>query len=433
MGFFGGGSKSSETPLPSADGDADFADFAAPADAAEPSPAFTPLGAASLTGEKPAVTAKPYTKWYRVDQRHSINEFWAEGMILASMAVLLILYMLGAGANRSRAKKWLKANGPAMASEFAIVGFHSVAASGDKPTKVDDAAIEQRSPYEFASYATGRANVAFVDIKITLLKRFNLLSAAAETILGFLFESFPSPEDVMEATMYPFDGQESRIVPEVPGSSEVRKLDKSTYDGFVFAIVHKDRMKKVRDDRYDLSITSTRDHPKLPVWLSVMSENAEITDALLTDELIKATEQAGDLFHYLIVTDQPTIKPTTIEETKPNKRIYLKYNLPSGSYDDLQPIFNYFLSLPDLLVKSASFRPAVVQKLKAVRELAVKELKKAAEDEKAEERAAEKDRARKAKRDQELNALDAKAQKKYLEKEKEKEMRKAMKKGTVRA
>jgi hypothetical protein len=53
------------------------------------------------------------------------------------------------------------------------------------------------------------------------------------------------------------------------------------------------------------------------------------------------------------------------------------------------------------------------------------------EREKSEERALEHNKAKKMKRDMELKGLDA--QKKYLEKEKEKEMRKIQKKQTMRA
>jgi hypothetical protein len=42
-----------------------------------------------------------------------------------------------------------------------------------------------------------------------------------------------------------------------------------------------------------------------------MTESAEITDALLTPELIKAAELAGDLLEFLIVSDQPIEKPRT--------------------------------------------------------------------------------------------------------------------------
>jgi hypothetical protein len=83
----------------------------------------------------------------------------------------------------------------------------------------------------------------------------------------------------------------------------------STYDGFVWAIVHKDRMKTLREDRYDVSLTSTKDHPSLPAWATIMSESAQITDALLTPELIKAVKEAGEDLEALIVTDQPVDAP----------------------------------------------------------------------------------------------------------------------------
>merc|ERR1712054_197362 len=109
-------------------------------------------------------------------------------------------------------------------------------------------------------------------------------------------------------------------------------------------------------------------------------------------------------------TDQPTDKPKTLDETKPSKRILLKYRLPGNNdYNALNRLFNYTLHLPDFLVQHGSFRP--------------KELRKAAKEEKNEERILEREKAKKAKRDAELAALDAKAQKKYLEKEQTKEMR----------
>ena len=84
-----------------------------------------------------------------------------------------------------------------------------------------------------------------------------------------------------------------------------------TFDrhGFVFAVVHKDLMKRLREERYDLSLTATKDSAKLPVWVTTMSESAAITDALLTPELITAINDAGDRFEALVVTDQPIDQP----------------------------------------------------------------------------------------------------------------------------
>lgn len=83
-------------------------------------------------------------------------------------------------------------------------------------------------------------------------------------------------------------------------------------------------------------------------------------------------------------------------------------------------------------MSKAHFRPEVNRKIRVVRDEQIKAIKKEAEEEKAEEMRLEKEKLKKAKRDSELNALDAKAQKKYLEKEREKELRKMTKRSTTR-
>ncbi|KAI5465697.1 hypothetical protein BGZ63DRAFT_374275 [Mariannaea sp. PMI_226] len=424
-----GGAKS-EAPVAQASADSDFADFAdAPSAVPEPEPAATtiaPVASASITGA-------PYTKWYNVHERHSISEFKAEGIILVMAAIIFIVHMIGARANRSKAKSWIRANASVLKSEYALVGFAGVPTmdSDVKP----DTLLKEKSLFEFATYGTGRQNTAFTDFKLTLTKKFNPIVNVFETLLGYFVDSVPVPCDVLEATTYTFDGKESLTVPTMPGTAELRAKDpKSTYDSFVWAIVNKSDMQRAREDRYDLSLTFTKDNSKLPAWATVMTESAEITEALLTTELADAIKSAGDLFEYLIVTDQPIDKPTTMEETTPRKRIFLKYRLPSGSnYDDLLPLFSYFLRLPDALVKVAHFRPEVLKKVRVTRDNMLAEIKKAAEEERSEERLAEREKAKKNKRDAELKGLDAKAQKKYLEKEKEKELRKSQKRSTMRA
>ncbi|KAK4190052.1 coiled-coil domain-containing protein 47 [Podospora australis] len=443
IGSLFGGNKPAENPDP-VKADSDFAEFA---EGADPRPADAPFTPNTNTfGARPAQTLLPASKWYEVHKRHSIDEFKAEGMILSVIAVMLIFHLFGARLNRTKAKKWIRAHTEPLASEFALVGFGRVSPTEKKGDELIQALAEhnlaegdnllrENSLFEFATYATGRANVAFLDVKLTLLKRFNPLTTLFESVFGFFIESFPAPQDICEATIYPFDGKESQVVPGMPGAAELSSKDtKSSYDGFVWAIVHKDKMKQVRDDRFDVSLTVTKDHAKLPAWLTVMTESAEITDLLLTPELIKAAETAGDNFEYLIVSDQPLEQPKTLNDTTPSKRIFLRYHLPSDNeYTNLVPIFKYFLRLPDQLAKSAHFRPEVLKKVKAARDATINKIKKAEDEEKAEERAAERERARKAKRDQELNALDAKGQKKYLEKEREKQMKKGVKKTTARA
>lgn len=407
----------------------DFADFAEPP---SPAPESIPSGA-TIDPAAPSVTGVPFTKWYNVHERHSLSEFKSEGLILCVALVVLLVHLIGARANRNKAKKWAKAHAPVLKNEFALVGFGGAQSADEEvqPEKI----LKEKSLFEFASYATGRQNTAFMDTKVTLTKRFNPIVNVAETLFSFFMDSFPAPQDVMEAFIYPFDGKEALTVPGMPGAAEIRTKDsKSTFDGFVWAIVNKDLMQRAREERFDLSLTFTKDHSKLPNWLTVMSESAEITEALLTPELIEAVRTAGDQFDYLIISDMPTDKPTTIEQTAPRKRLFLRYRLPSSNnYESLLPLYSCFLRLPDTLVQVARFRPEVIRKVRNARENIVSGLKKLEADEKNEERLIEKEKTKKAKRDAELKALDAKAQKKYLDKEREKELRKSQKRQTTRA
>lgn len=285
----------------------DFADFA---EAPAPVPTDTPRGA-SFAGPATAATDVPWTRWWAIHERHSLEEFRMEGYIIGVSLIILVLHLFGARMNRSRSRAWAKANTPALRGEFASVGF------GGKPTIDSDPAdtagvMKEKSLFEFATYATGRQNAAFIDVNLTLTKRFNPMIYFSEAILSFFVDSIQAPRDVVNAILYPFDGKESLTVPSAPGTHELRsKEGKSTFDGFVFAIVAKERMKQLREERYDLSLTFTKDNTKLPNWLSVMSENAEITDALLTPDLVEAVKAAGDNFDYLIVSDQPVDRPTT--------------------------------------------------------------------------------------------------------------------------
>lgn len=406
----------------------DFADFAA---APNPVPEAAP-DAHTLTGARPEVTGVPWTKWYNVHERHSISEFKAEGLIIVVMAVIFVFHIIGAKANRAKGKAWLRAHTATLKDEFAQVGFYKAA---NPETQDPDTYLREKSLYEFSTYATGRQNVAFLDVNLTLAKRFNPILNVTETILGIFSDLFGSPEDIAEAVLYPFDGKESLTVPVRRGAAaeDTIKDQKSTFDNFVWAVVNKSAMQKLRDDRYDVSLTATKEHSKLPNWLAVMSESAEVTNTLLTDELAEIITAVGDNFDYLVVSDQPSDQPLTLNETVPRKRIFLKYHLPSdNNYDKLAPLFEYFVRLPDQLVRDAHFRPEVLKKVRAVRDAKIAQIKRVIDEENAEERAAEKEKAKKAKRDADLKGLDAKAQKKYLDKEREKELRKAQKKQTMR-
>jgi len=314
--------------------------------------------------------------------------------------------------------------------EFAVVGY---GVSGTGQLLGDQNELKEKSKDVFQSYATGRQNVAFVDIKLSLYKRYNPVALIGDYVMGFFFESMPAPSEKVEITVYAFDGKEGQVVPRASSAETEKKGKDSTYDGFVWAVVHKDSMKKLRDDRYDLSLTTTKDSPKLPNWATVMSESAEITDTLLTQDLVKAIEGCGEDLEALVVTDMPEDAPKTLNELVPKKRLSLSMRLTSSGTPQSLALFQAFLRLPDHLVSSAHFRAEVLRRVKATREEVSKKIKKLDDEEKAEERKTLSDKAKKDERERKLKGLSAEDQRKFLEKEREKDQRRRQGKKTMKA
>ncbi|EPS27528.1 hypothetical protein POX_e06492 [Penicillium oxalicum] len=416
-------------PSGAANADDDFADFV---EAPNPSPASLVADTTTI----PALNtqgATPYTKWYRVWERTSPSDFMQEALIMPFILVVVLFHLWGTRANRRRARDWAKAHIPALQKEFAVVGFDGISRSAPDEITVElsnpEKLLKEKSGHEFAAYATGRQNVAFVDVALTMPKRYNPITYIMEYVFSFFFESWEAPAEKYEALMYAFDGKEKDLVPVLGKDTSSVKVSNSTYDGFIWAVVHKSHMRKFRTDRYDASITFSKDHSKLPSWVTVMSESAEITEALLTPDLIQAIEQAGNNFEFLIVTDQPVDKPLKINETIPKKRVQLSVNLTSD-YSSTLPLFNQFLRFADKLVAVAHWRPEVMRKIRSVRDEEIKKLRRAEEEEKAEERKLAAEKIKKEERERLLRGMTAEEQRKYLDRESQKEQRKSMKKHT---
>jgi hypothetical protein len=381
-----------------------------------------------------------------------------EAILIPFILLALLVHFWGTSTNRRKAKKWMAVHEPVLQKEFALVGYSaqpddSSEGGGVSPADtnlfkdfvkrgaetVSDDLLKEKSAWEFETYATGRQNVAFVDVKISLKRRMNPMMYIAEEVTGLFIESIkPKPERV-EAILYAFDGKEKDFVPPaIPGAEETgkaRSVANSTYDPFVFAVVNKLSMRRLRDERYDISLTFTKDHSKLPEWATVMSESAEISDWLLTKDLVDAVAAAGpDHFQYLIITDQPHDKPTTLNETAQKKRLHLCLTLPSSSdnYIHTLPLFAYFLRLPDVLVSSGKLRPEVLRKVNQTRDQEKGKLKKISDKEAEEERLRQMDKMKKDERDRKMKGMSAEEQRKFLERENEKQRKKMEKRMTRR-
>ncbi|KAF3936188.1 hypothetical protein ABW19_dt0203128 [Dactylella cylindrospora] len=435
MGLFGGKDSSSSSAISS---DADFADFAATTIESIANAATSAASAANGAPEA-IFTGQPVKlsiygdihPWYAFWLRVGFGDFYTEYFILAFLGVMVGWYFMGVSLNRSIAKKWILQHVPLLQKEYARVGFQKTLTTTEEAA-ADVAAgkfvgdektlIREESSQEFVHYDSGRLNVLSTVFEIKLKGRGNPFLWAFEVIMSFFVDSIAAPVDSVTITTYTADGADAAKT----GSHS------SKYDGFVWAVVNKRVMAKHRDARYDLSLTRTVDTTKLPPWLTVMTESAEITDLLLTKDLIAAIEKVGPGFQYILITDQPIEKPTTLDEfEKAKKRLVLALNIESK--ENTTPILEYFLRLPDLLVANAHFRPEVIRKVRAIRDEEKRKLERIEEEKKAEERQEKRDEKKKQERDAKLRGLSAEEQKKFLEKEREKELKKAAKKQVRRA
>ena len=89
--------------------------------------------------------------------------------------------------------------------------------------------------------------------------------------------------------------------------------------------------------------------------------------------------------------------------------------------------------MPDQLVTSAHFRPEALRRIRQTREEQIAKIRKADDEEKAEERKLAADKLKREQRDAKLGRLSADEQRKFLEKERERNAKKGMKRSTIKA
>ena len=88
--------------------------------------------------------------------------------------------------------------------------------------------------------------------------------------------------------------------------------------------------------------------------------------------------------------------------------------------------------MPDHLVSSARFRPEAMRRVRQTREDEVRKIRREVDKEREEEKKLEGDKGKKEKRDTLLKNMSAEEQRKYLEKEREKDLRRSSKKRTIK-
>ncbi|KAF9462667.1 hypothetical protein BDZ94DRAFT_1194336 [Collybia nuda] len=329
--------------------------------------------------------------------------FKNEVYLLTGLFVYIAVVYYGVLINSKRANKWFKAHLPVLEQQFSKpLGKTGLTSDGNS---------------DLFNFSTGRRNVASLHTVFTLRPRhdpFQFLFQFGRTLVDLQYR----PKDDIQLDFKLSSG----ALPQ----------------DFVWAVVAKDELLSIKDDRWDLTFTKTTENVALPPTLSVMSEFADVTENLLKSSLVSVLSNPKVLpyFRSLSVTDQPRSRPEgPLPAQSRQKHVILSLSVPSSSHASdttelVSALFPFIDSLSQL-----NLRPETKTKLKRVREDLDKDLKADSEREKKEEvnQAAEDKKAAKRRAEEERIAkLPAAEQQKILEKERKRSMRKSQGKVSVR-
>lgn len=336
-------------------------------------------------------------------KRLSLNDWRLELFTLSFIAGFVVLFWIGDRYNTYLVKNFLALVKGAFTNNFYQFGV--------SPTET----YIKDSSESYSSYATGRENIAKVNIVFRLKPRHNLFVWIMETALSFFTTSVPAPSDKVEITI-------------TPANSNV-------YDNFIAAVVSKLGMNDFRKENYFLSLTRTSDSSNLPESFVYMSEVNEFQEKITTPDLKNAlTLQAASFIRFIAFTDQPAEKPESLQELIPRRRVVFSINLTSNKKElaQVQEILEALFAIVDkLATKEISFRSEAVKKVVKTRENEIAKINKIKEDIKQEELAEQKAQQAREERDK-LRSLSREEQLKVEKKAQEKKQRKLAKKQRVR-
>ncbi|KAJ7180110.1 hypothetical protein C8R43DRAFT_388128 [Mycena crocata] len=320
--------------------------------------------------------------------------FQKEAYLLSGLLFYVAFFLYGRWSNSRKATRWLAVHMPVFEQQFS------------KPRN-----LIQDGYSDFFNFSTGRRNVASLHTVFALRPRHDFFQWAFQTGRTFIDLQYRPTDDLQ---------LDFKLLPGV-----------LSHD-FVWAVVSKDDLLSVKNDRWDLTFTKTTENPGIPAKFSIMSEFADVTDGVLKAfPLSKILEdpKIAPYFRSLSITDQPRDRPTKpLLPEEREKHVILSLSAPSASHaaataEVVAALFPFIDSL-----SKVALRPETKIKLRKVREETDKDIKKEAERDKKEEEAEalEKKKAEKRKAEEERIAkLSAADQKKILERERKRSIRKA--------
>ncbi|KAH9482680.1 UPF0674 endoplasmic reticulum membrane protein C2G5.01 [Psilocybe cubensis] len=319
-----------------------------------------------------------------------------EAYLLVGILFYVLFGYLGASVNARKAKNWLAVHLPTYERQFS------------RPQAKGGLISDGNS--DFFNFSTGRRNVASLHTIFTLRPRHDFFQWVFQLGRTFVDLHYRPVDDVQ---------------------LDFKLAPGALADNFVWAVVAKDELLSVKNNRWDLTFLRSGENPTLPPHFVVMTEFADVTENLLKPlgnfSLLSVLQDPKILpfFRSLSITDQPRERPVLpLAPEEREKHVILTLSADSSYAEETIPLVNSIFQLIDSLNK-ISLRPETKSKLKRFREDMDKALKEDAEKEAKEEAQDAKIAAKRKAEQERIAKLSAADQKKELEKERKRTLRKS--------
>ncbi|XP_026321431.1 coiled-coil domain-containing protein 47 [Hyposmocoma kahamanoa] len=218
------------------------------------------------------------------------DAYWLEGILCCALAAYALAYAVGRAKNTSIAQNFLKLHKPLLDDNFTLVGetgVDVVCAPGDQR------GWRREAEHCFTMWCSGRVCCEGMLLTLKLIKRQDLV----HVVLGAVR---PQTDTLLVRV----------------------ELGKDDSDPFVLCIAQKKIATKLSKEMQDLSVFCPERRPGdkhgLPSTLSVMSEVAEATTAILDSRVTQALTQYHQHIQYIHISDR-YCGPKQMEETQVTK------------------------------------------------------------------------------------------------------------------
>ncbi|KIM29452.1 hypothetical protein M408DRAFT_328717 [Serendipita vermifera MAFF 305830] len=329
------------------------------------------------------------------------TEAYIVGFILAYTGIYFIMSYY----NTYQAKLWISTQKSVLTPQFS--------SPGEPEMLMTDGASDM------FLFSTGRRNVQSLHTVFTFIPRHDLVQLVF-TYGWTLYDLRYTPDNdvTLDFKLGTKGGSQTGVGPSC-----------------VWAVVEKDELKNIKTNRWDLTMAKAHDNALVPKTCVVMTEVADVTDALLKNSaaapLLAAFNDPKIMkyFKSLSVTDLPSFRPTSpIKPDQKERHVILSFKLPSSSsaMHDTTPLVKAVFGFIDALESGkVTLRPETTRKLKTARDELEKELVKDATEEKVKEAEESKRAAKRRAEEERIAKLSAEQQRKIREKEKKRSMKKA--------